>query len=108
MEVWHEHQGQPAAPDPARALDRPQTWLSHRPGDQTQLRRRAEVAEGTLYPVLHDLEKRGLIQAFEETVSGRLRRCYRLTEAGQRELATETAEWERYSQAVNFLLGGVS
>jgi PadR family transcriptional regulator PadR len=67
-----------------------------------------EVAEGTLYPVLHDLEKRGLIQAFEETVSGRLRRCYRLTEAGQRELATETAEWERYSQAVNFLLGGVS
>jgi PadR family transcriptional regulator PadR len=66
------------------------------------------VAEGTLYPILHDLEQRGLIEAFEETVSGRLRRCYRLTETGQRELAHQTAEWKRYSQAVNLLLGGAS
>ena len=66
------------------------------------------VAEGTLYPVLHDLEKRGLIAAFEETVRGRLRRCYRLTDAGQRELAEQAAEWKQYSQAVNLLLGGAS
>jgi PadR family transcriptional regulator PadR len=66
------------------------------------------VAEGTLYPVLHDLEKRGWIAAFEETVKGRMRRCYRLTDAGRRELAKQTAEWNQYSQAVNVLLGGVS
>ena len=67
-----------------------------------------DVAEGTLYPTLHDLEKRGMIEAFEETVNGRLRRCYRLTEAGQHELAAQAAEWERYAQAVNLVLGGAS
>lgn len=67
-----------------------------------------DVAEGTLYPVLHDLERRGLIRASEETVNGRRRRCYSLTEVGQRELASETAEWARYAQAVNYLLGGAS
>ncbi|HML23784.1 MAG TPA: helix-turn-helix transcriptional regulator [Aggregatilinea sp.] len=66
------------------------------------------VAEGTLYPILHDLEQRGLIEAFEETVGGRLRRCYRLTGAGRRELARQTDEWKRYSQAVNLLLGSAS
>jgi PadR family transcriptional regulator, regulatory protein PadR len=67
-----------------------------------------DVAEGTLYPTLHDLEKRGMIAAFEETVNGRMRRCYRLTEIGQRELAAQMMEWERYSQAVNLVLGGAS
>jgi PadR family transcriptional regulator PadR len=67
-----------------------------------------DVAEGSLYPMLHDLEKRGLIEAFEETVSGRLRRCYRLTKAGHRTLADQIDEWKQYSQAVNLLLGGAS
>lgn len=67
-----------------------------------------DVAEGTLYPMLHDLESRRLIEAFEETVGGRVRRCYRLTEAGQRELASQIAEWKRYAQAVNLVLGGAS
>jgi PadR family transcriptional regulator PadR len=77
-----------------------------------EIKRRSEgvldVAEGTLYPMLHDLEKRGVIEAFEETVNGRQRRCYRLTTTGQRELASQVAEWERYTQAVNLLLGGAS
>lgn len=67
-----------------------------------------KIAEGTLYPMLHDLEKRKLIEAFEETVNGRVRRCYRLTDAGQRELAHQVTEWQAYTQAVNLLLGGTS
>ena len=67
-----------------------------------------DVAEGTLYPILHDMEKRKQIEAFEETVNGRQRRCYRLTEAGQRTLATQTAEWKRYTKAVDLVLGGAS
>ena len=62
-------------------------------------------AEGTLYPTLHDLEKRGLIKSIEEEVKGRTRRSYHLTEKGQAQLAKERAEWERYSQAVNLILG---
>jgi DNA-binding PadR family transcriptional regulator len=45
-----------------------------------QLRERSEgvldVAEGTLYPVLHKLEKEGLIQSRWEVVNGRRRRVY--------------------------------
>ncbi|MBN1201688.1 MAG: helix-turn-helix transcriptional regulator [Anaerolineae bacterium] len=66
------------------------------------------VADGTLYPMLHDLARQGLIEAFEETVNGRLRRCYRLTNAGQRELARQTREWQRYTRAVNLIVGGIS
>lgn len=62
-------------------------------------------AEGTLYPTLHDLEKRGFITSFEEEVRGRKRRCYRLTEAGQQEMVQERAAWDQYSQAVNMMLG---
>lgn len=67
-----------------------------------------EVAEGSLYPTLHDLEKRGLIEAFEQTINGRRRRCYRLTRAGHHKLAHQTGEWKQYSQAVNMLLGETS
>ncbi len=65
-----------------------------------------KIAEGTLYPTLHDLEKRKLIEAFEETINGRVRRCYQLTEAGHRELAHQIAAWQDYTQAVDLLLGG--
>jgi PadR family transcriptional regulator PadR len=66
------------------------------------------VAEGTLYPTLHELEKRQLIEAFEEEVNGRRRRCYRLTVAGQRELESLRSEWALYTQAVDLVLGGTS
>lgn len=62
--------------------------------------------EGTLYPTLHGLEQRGLITAIEEhDADGRVRRRYRLTEAGQHALAQERAAWRRYSQAVAAVLG---
>ena len=64
-----------------------------------------DFAEGTLYPTLHDLEKRGFITAFEEQVKGRTRRCYRLTDTGQAELAQQKSEWREYTQAVNVMLG---
>jgi PadR family transcriptional regulator PadR len=66
------------------------------------------IAEGTLYPTLHDLEKRGLIEAFEDTVKGRTRRCYRLTVAGEKELAKQRQEWNEYAHAMDRVLGGAS
>ena len=67
-----------------------------------------EISEGTLYPTLHDLEKRGFITAEEQEVKGRMRRYYRLTEAGSGELAKERAEWGRYAAGVNMILGEAS
>lgn len=65
-----------------------------------------DFAEGTLYPALHGLEKQGLIASFEADENGRTRRYYRLTEAGAAALAKEHDDWQRYTAAVNLVLGG--
>lgn len=64
-----------------------------------------DFKEGTLYPTLHNLEQQGLIAGYERNENGRTRRYYRLTEDGRGSLQAERAEWERYAQAVNLVLG---
>ena len=47
-----------------------------------------------LYPVLHRLEKDGLIRSqWKISEKGRMRRCYRITESGRKELASEKERW---------------
>ena len=60
-----------------------------------------QVNQGSLYPALHRLERRGLI-ASEWAASDNNRRSkyYRLTRAGRTELAREHADWERFMGAV--------
>jgi len=64
-----------------------------------------EVNQGSLYPALHRLEHQGWIKA-EWGVSelGRRARFYRLTPAGKKQLADESADWERLSAAINRVL----
>ena len=59
------------------------------------------VEEGALYPALHRLELRGLL-ASEWGLSENNRRAkyYRLTAAGRKQLAAESATWDRLSGAV--------
>lgn len=55
-----------------------------------------EWADGMLYPILHRLEKRGLIEAtWGEAESGRQRKYYRLRAAGREELTILRAHWHR-------------
>jgi PadR family transcriptional regulator PadR len=63
-----------------------------------------DFKEGTLYPTLHGMEKQGLIAAYEQEESGRLRRYYRLTKYGQAVLDEQLEEWSRYTDAVNLVL----
>lgn len=44
------------------------------------------LSPGTLYPLLHSLEKDGLLTSFEENVEGKIRRYYGITERGKVEL----------------------
>lgn len=85
---------------------------SHGYGIVKEIKRKSQgvltFAEGTIYPMLHDLENQGLIAAFEEEVKGRTRRYYRLTKAGQQALAKEQQEWQQYSLGVNRILGEAS
>jgi len=63
-----------------------------------------EWTDGMLYPVLHRLERLGFIDArWEQAETGRKRKYYRITEAGQTQLAEEREQW----QAVDAALRGV-
>lgn len=66
-----------------------------------------QLKEGTLYPVLHTLEKERCVTARDaKTPGGRLRRYYRLTEKGLRVLEEKKSEWKGFSDAVTAILAG--
>ena len=60
-----------------------------------------QVEQGSLYPALHRLIKRGWI-AFDHGTSENNRRAkyYRLTPKGRRQLAVETTKWEKLARAI--------
>ena len=65
------------------------------------------IQQGSLYPALHRLEKRGLLSAeWKETETGREAKFYRLTAQGREQLKDETASWARLTGAVGLILGG--
>jgi DNA-binding PadR family transcriptional regulator len=62
--------------------------------------------EGTLYPVLHRLERRGLLAgSWQGASGGRRRRYYRITARGQRCWREQRQQWNVFSRGVNLLLG---
>jgi transcriptional regulator len=65
------------------------------------------VEEGALYPALHRLERRGLLEAaWGRTDTGRRAKFYRLSEAGGAHLEQEAARWAEYTGAVRIILDG--
>ncbi len=65
-----------------------------------------EMKSGTLYPLLHSLEQKGFITAYEIVEGGRSRRYYCITESGKTALSEKHAEWDSFSSAVNSIMGG--
>jgi PadR family transcriptional regulator, regulatory protein PadR len=64
-----------------------------------------QVQQGSLYPALHRLEKRGWLRAeWGEAETGREAKFYSLTRVGRKQLEAETANWDRLSEAVTLIL----
>ena len=64
-----------------------------------------QVQQGSLYPALHRLEQQVWIKAkWEESETGRQAKFYSLTAAGRKQLESETANWNRLSQAINIII----
>jgi PadR family transcriptional regulator len=64
------------------------------------------VEEGALYPALHRLEGRGLLEAeWGKTDTGRRAKFYWVTTSGSDHLREEAARWAEYSGAVTAILG---
>ena len=74
-------------------------WLQQATDDVLQ------IEEGSLYPALHRLERRGWVES-EWGVSENNRRAkyYRLTAAGKRQLASQSADWETFVKAMAKIL----
>ncbi|MBU3840558.1 MAG: helix-turn-helix transcriptional regulator [Candidatus Ruminococcus intestinipullorum] len=67
-----------------------------------------ELKAGTLYPILHGLEEKGWVTAYEQTHHKKIRKYYSITKQGLRQLEEKKMEWEEYSKAVmNVLAMGV-
>jgi PadR family transcriptional regulator, regulatory protein PadR len=64
-----------------------------------------EVEEGSLYPALYRLERKGWVEAEWGTSElGRRAKFYRLTPRGRRQLTAQTAEWTRFAAAISRVL----
>ena len=64
------------------------------------------VTQGSLYPALVRMKRRGWISSvWRTTANNRRARYYMLTPAGERQLAAERASWQRATAAVNAVLG---
>ena len=65
-----------------------------------------QVQQGSLYPALHRLERRGWIKA-KWAISDNSRRAkyYELTTKGRKQLALEASDWNRLASAVGEILG---
>lgn len=64
-----------------------------------------DLAEGTVYPVLHRLERLGLLQHEWSEASGRRRKLYRLTPAGTTRLSDQRRGWQDFVEAVESVIG---
>lgn len=75
--------------------------LSRRSNDLFQMQ------EGTLYPILHALEKGRYLSSYQqEAPTGRMRKYYRLTRRGRELLADKKEEWGQFHRAVDGVLSG--
>lgn len=69
---------------------------------------RLRMNEGALYPMLHRLEREGLVRSRDEEHGGRTRRVYALTAAGRRRLRHHAREWRAFAGFLDDLLGGAA
>jgi PadR family transcriptional regulator PadR len=62
------------------------------------------LTEGALYPALHKLEADGLLETFTQIVDNRVRKYYRLTEQGGKEVTNKITEAEAFIEQLQLLL----
>lgn len=63
-----------------------------------------ELKAGTLYPLLHSLEEKGLLKSYEQEFAGKTRKYYSITKEGKKQLVKITEDWNEYKTAVTNVL----
>jgi PadR family transcriptional regulator PadR len=66
------------------------------------------LKDGTLYPILHSLEKEECIKSYSHKMeTGRIRKYYKITKCGRAYLFTKKKEWREFSTKINLIIGNV-
>ena len=66
-----------------------------------------DMKEGTLYPMLHSLEKDGAVETYWlDSNEGRRRKYYKITDKGRDMLGKKTKEWNVFAKAISSILEG--
>jgi len=64
-----------------------------------------QVQQGSLYPALHRLQRKGLLKSeWKESGNGPMAKLYSLTPAGKKHFQEEMTQWQRYAAAVALVL----
>ena len=64
-----------------------------------------QIQQGSLYPALYRLEKRGWLKAeWGESETGREAKLYSLSKLGRKQLDLEASNWDRLAEAVSLIL----
>ena len=64
-----------------------------------------QIGQGSLYPALYRLQRKGFVtSAWSTTENNREAKYYQLTAAGRRALSAEQREWRRFVDAVDLVL----
>jgi PadR family transcriptional regulator, regulatory protein PadR len=72
-------------------------------------RQTLQIEEGALYPALHRMEQKKWLDAeWGYTDQNRKAKFYRLTPLGRRQLTAELSKWNRYTEAVGFVLASAA
>lgn len=64
-----------------------------------------EMSESTLYPILRRLEAGGFVTTYTQQHSGRMRKYYEITQAGQSRIDAFLDEWEEVKRIYSFIKG---
>ena len=59
------------------------------------------LAEGSMYPMLHQLEQKKILKSYWQTEAGRERKYYQITSKGKTVLSKNLREWELFSSSLN-------
>ncbi len=65
-----------------------------------------DFQEGTLYPILHNLEANNFITSYWDETTGKKRKYYSITKKGKKNLQSKKEEWKIFCNGINLVIGG--
>jgi len=75
---------------------------------QAETKDAIKLGEGVVYPVLHALERKGVLKSRRKAVNGRTRVYYTVTKSGTKHMAELLGQWQRIAAAITTVTTGDS